>query len=88
MANPYPLSFGIEPKEYIKRPETFFEIDNGFSSGNPENRCIIITGVHGSGKTVFLSEISDYFRLKKIGLFCCRFKSRKRSARKPCFKVL
>lgn len=65
MANPYSLSFGMEPKEYIKRPETFFEIDNAFSSDNPENRCFIITGVRGSGKTVFLSEISDYFRLKK-----------------------
>ncbi len=65
MANPYSLTFGMEPKEYIKRPETFSNVIENFSSENPENRCFIITGVRGCGKTVFLSEISDYFKQKK-----------------------
>ena len=53
MANPYSLTFGMEPKEYIKRPEDFLNVLNAFSDDSPENRCLIITGVRGSGKTVF-----------------------------------
>lgn len=62
MVNPYSLTFGMEPKEYIKRPEDFLNVLNAFSDDSPENRCLIITGVRGSGKTVFLSELSDYYK--------------------------
>ncbi len=65
MRNPYSLTFGMEPKEYIKRPDVFSTITTTISNEDPDNRCFIITGVRGSGKTVFLSEVSDYYKNEK-----------------------
>ena len=57
MSNPYSLVFGVEPKEYISRiSQTEQVID---SLVNETQRLYMITGVRGSGKTVFMSEIKN-----------------------------
>ena len=62
MKNPFSLTFGKEPSLYIKRPVSFSEITDSFESEEPPKQCYLITGVRGSGKTVFLSEVADYFK--------------------------
>ena len=59
MKNPYSLVFGIEPEEYISRLSQEEEINNSISSGT--QRMYMITGVRGSGKTVFMTEIKEEF---------------------------
>lgn len=59
--NPFTLSFGKEPKEYIKRIEQYDEIINDFSSKNSFSNIYVITGLRGSGKTVLLSSLYNYF---------------------------
>ena len=59
MKNPYSLVFGIEPEEYISRLSQEEEIINSISSGT--QRMYMITGVRGSGKTVFMTEIKEEF---------------------------
>lgn len=62
MNNPFSLTFGKEPDSYIKRPADYSEITGAFEGSNPSQQCFIITGVRGSGKTVFLSQVSDYYK--------------------------
>lgn len=62
--NPFSMTFGIEPNNFINRQETKEKILTEFSSDNPSNYVYIITGVRGSGKTVLLSNISDEFKRK------------------------
>lgn len=50
--NPYTLVFGREPGQMI------IEM---FSADVPPQQVFMITGVRGSGKTVFLSSVSEYF---------------------------
>ena len=63
MKNPYTLLFGREPEQYIDRPAEAEEIIENFNYDNPSEQIYMITGVRGSGKTVFMTEISN--RLKK-----------------------
>ncbi|MDO4198435.1 MAG: ATP-binding protein [Erysipelotrichaceae bacterium] len=58
MNNPFTLSFGKIPNNYIRRPAVSYEIVNSFLGDNPSFNSHIITGVRGSGKTVLLTEIS------------------------------
>ena len=58
MNNPFTLSFGIEPKEYIVRNEQISDIVGNFKSEEPSNHSYILSGVRGSGKTVTLSSIT------------------------------
>lgn len=62
MNNPFTLNFGLEPTSYISRHFQTDEVVGNFSSDPSPSHIYMITGVRGSGKTVFLSEISDYFR--------------------------
>lgn len=59
--NPFTLSFGKEPKEYIKRIKEFDEIIEEFNSDNPSSSVFILTGLRGSGKTVLLTSLYKYF---------------------------
>ncbi|MBQ9457557.1 MAG: hypothetical protein IJU64_03500 [Bacilli bacterium] len=59
--NPFTLSFGKEPKEYIRRTAEYHEIIGDFEKENPASCVYIITGVRGSGKTVLLSSLYKYF---------------------------
>lgn len=59
--NPFTLSFGKEPKEYIKRVSVINEIINDFEKENSTSNIYVISGVRGSGKTVLLSTLYKYF---------------------------
>lgn len=59
--NPYSLTFGQIPKEFISRTEQMDEIRETFRGENPSNRVFMISGIRGSGKSVSLAEISDFY---------------------------
>lgn len=56
--NPYTLVFGKEPNQVISRISQTSAIIDSFSSESPTQQVYMITGVRGSGKTVFMTEIS------------------------------
>ena len=60
MNNPYSLVFGIEPSERVPRIEKKREIVNSFLENT--QRVHMITGVRGSGKTVFMTGIRKTFQ--------------------------
>ncbi|MBQ8490514.1 MAG: ATP-binding protein [Pseudobutyrivibrio sp.] len=57
MQNPFTHAFGAQPNKYISTnlEESIYE---NFSYPSPSEKCYIITGVRGSGKTVMMSSIS------------------------------
>ena len=57
MSNPFTLSFGKEPTEFISRLTQTNEIVEDFTSEDPVSQVYMITGVRGSGKTVMLTKI-------------------------------
>lgn len=59
--NPYSLTFGQIPREFISRTEQMSEIRETFDAEEPTNRVYMISGIRGSGKSVSLAEISDYY---------------------------
>ncbi len=62
MNNPFTLSFGALPNQFISRPAQRDRILGDFLSERPSSNTYMITGVRGSGKTVMLSEISKRLR--------------------------
>ena len=58
MQNPFTHTFGMEPNKYISTTQKE-EIVENFSYDNPSEKCYMITGVRGCGKTVMLSKIAD-----------------------------
>lgn len=58
-ANPFTLSFGKKPVEYIARLEQTSEVTDTFQADPPSNQVYMITGVRGSGKTVFMSAVAS-----------------------------
>ena len=56
--NPYTLTFGQSPAQIISRSLQAEEIVNDFSGEIPSQHIYLITGVRGSGKTVFMTDIS------------------------------
>ena len=63
MKNPYTLLFGRAPEQYIQRAADTEMIIRDFSFDNPTEQVYMITGVRGSGKTVFMTDIAN--RLKQ-----------------------
>lgn len=59
--NPFTLSFGNKPYEYVSREKDKADIIEKLTNEPPISHCFIITGVRGSGKTVMLTSISKYF---------------------------
>ena len=57
--NPFTITFGIRPDNYISRLSQSEEIISSFE--NNTNNVFMITGVRGSGKTALLTHISEYF---------------------------
>ena len=63
MNNPFSLTFGEMPNNYIDRLFQSKEIIDSFEKNT--SKSYMITGVRGTGKTVMLFYISDYFSKKK-----------------------
>ena len=59
--NPFTLSFGTEPNQFISRISQSNEIIEAFTSDNPSAYVYMITGIRGSGKTVMLSNLCNSF---------------------------
>ena len=61
MKNPFSLIYPPESIAFISRKNQIDKIIHTFDMKNPSNKVYMITGVRGSGKTVFLSEIADHY---------------------------
>ena len=57
--NPYTLSFGKQPEEYIVRAREKDELIEKLTATPPVSNYYIITGIRGSGKTVLLTSVSN-----------------------------
>lgn len=62
MPNPFSMTFGIEPKNYIERLKDSEQIIQDFQSDEPSNYAYMITGIRGSGKTVLLSYVANFLK--------------------------
>ena len=60
-ANPFTLSFGKKPLQYISRLTETNQILESFCAEIPSNQIYMITGVRGSGKTVMMTNIASEF---------------------------
>lgn len=58
MNNPFTLSFGKKPLQYISRFSQTTEIVENFKAAEPSNQIYMITGIRGSGKTVMMTSIA------------------------------
>ena len=63
--NPFTLTFGQKPVEFISRTDQIGKIINTFDMENPSNMVYMIAGVRGSGKTVSLAVIGDHYNAKE-----------------------
>lgn len=59
LKNPYTLIFGKSPKQIISRNSSMNDIIETFNDDNPSQQIYMITGVRGSGKTVYMTELSQ-----------------------------
>lgn len=59
MNNPFTLSFGKKPLQYVSRISQTGEIVENFKAPQPSNQIYMITGVRGSGKTVMMTGIAN-----------------------------
>ena len=65
MSNPFSLLFGKPPAEVIERGPQADLIISDFTSVSPTTQINMISGVRGSGKTVFLTQIASRLREKE-----------------------
>ncbi len=61
MSNPFNITFGELPKSVVPREKDFEAVRNAFNDPSPESKVYIISGPRGSGKTVFLTALSESF---------------------------
>lgn len=59
MGNPFTLSFGKKPVQYISRIAQTDRIIDDFKADISSNQIFMITGVRGLGKTVMMTNISS-----------------------------
>lgn len=59
MSNPFVITFGSTPPNYIPRISQRVHIIQDFNSATPSTHAYAIIGVRGSGKTVLLTEIKN-----------------------------
>lgn len=62
MNNPFTLSFGKKPAQFISRITQTNEIIENFRADSPSNQIYMLTGVRGSGKTVLMTTIANMMR--------------------------
>ena len=60
--NPFNITFGKEPIEIISRKNDLEDVYNSLSLELSNNEVFIISGVRGSGKTVAMTSISDFYK--------------------------
>ncbi len=58
MGNPFTISFGRQPAQFISRPVETNEIIENFEQEPPSSQVYMLTGVRGSGKTVLMTDIA------------------------------
>ena len=58
MSNPFTLVFGQPPLEVIDRTAQVERIVSEFSQERPSNYINLVTGIRGSGKTVFITQVA------------------------------
>ena len=58
MSNPYTLVFGQSPYERVDRNAQMERVLSEFTAERPSNYLNLITGIRGSGKTVFITQIA------------------------------
>ena len=56
--NPYTLAFGKTPEQIISRTTDSMQVMDMFSDEHPAHQAYMITGVRGSGKTVFMTDVA------------------------------
>lgn len=59
--NPFTLSFGIMPEQFIKRDEIKDKVIRSFAEGENKTNTYILTGARGAGKTVMLNYLKRQF---------------------------
>jgi energy-coupling factor transporter ATP-binding protein EcfA2 len=62
MSNPFNLTFGKKPMQFISRITQTNEVLESFRSGTASNQIYMISGVRGSGKTVLMTTISNILK--------------------------
>ncbi len=65
MPNPFSISFGKSPIEYIDRIKFTNQIMEDFTGEFSPNNVYMITGIRGSGKTVLMTNLSKKFAEKE-----------------------
>ena len=60
--NPFTLTFGKKPPEYITRYDNMNTIISTFTSDNPVSQSYLIEGIRGSGKTVLMTSVANELR--------------------------
>ena len=60
--NPYSIMFGKEPIRNIRREKLLRQVTDDFTVPEPMIQIYMITGVRRSGKTVFLTDATAYFK--------------------------
>lgn len=63
--NPFSISFGKKPYQYIERNLIMDEIMSDLNSEIIQNQCFMLAGVRGSGKTVTMTNIENRLREEK-----------------------
>ena len=63
--NPFTLMFGSSTILSIERPEEKNQIIESFKSEYINNKVYLITAIRGSGKTVLMVDLADYFKIQK-----------------------
>ena len=62
MANPFIISFGKIPANYVSRSKITHEIFESFTATHPDRQAVILSGARGSGKTVAMTAIAKEFK--------------------------
>ena len=65
MDNPFTTMFGMEPREAISRNKELSDVVAKFVSPFANSRVFVVSGVPGSGKTVFLSAVARVFAARE-----------------------